>query len=140
MQLDQVQSTVKALLDADPALGGSFPIFVEDNVTDFTEQIQQALEDKGACFEIGDTATTEADSSSFDGTTAIASAFFLIVHDNPHTFHAPAGMSLVTAVIKRLTTHKLLRFQVGERFQSEKGGLMSVLTFIATCVVEPDPS
>jgi hypothetical protein len=140
MTLADIQTAVKALLDAKPSLGGTFPIFIEDNITDFTEQIQTALDEKGACFEIGDVATSEADSSAFDGTTVISSAFYVIVHDNPHTFHAPAGMALFEAVVKQLTSVKYLKFQAGERFQSEKGGLMSVLTFLATTVVEQDPS
>ncbi len=69
MNLDEVQSTIKALLDAAPILARITPVVLQEDTTDLTEKIDGLLSEKGACIIVGDVGGGESEQSSPGGVT-----------------------------------------------------------------------
>ena len=138
MNLAEVHAKAVQLLTASPAVGGFAPFLIEDNVTNFEEQILEPLDKVGVCIVLGDIATAERSGASQGRRTLADVTLNVYVFDSPSAHHEPAGYTLVDRVIAALCQGvDTFQFQSAERGTDEKGASLTVLLLSAQVIFNP---
>lgn len=130
MTLSEVHSTAQAAISNDAGLASGTSIIIEDGITNYSAEIDQALQDHGFCFAMGDVTGAQADTMT---DTAHATLPFFI-YENPNVYHEPKGLALAEAVISALKARHNFRLSQFGRFTNEKGGTLTICEFHAIIV------
>lgn len=131
MRINEVQSTVSALIAATPALAAFGAVLVEDGVTDLEPTILAALETHGVCIALADLAGTDRDQAS-KGARAIGNSILTVfVFEAPAHSHSPSGLALIDAVVTCISANEYLQFNSFDRGANEKGGTCTAIDFTA---------
>jgi hypothetical protein len=125
VKISDLHPNAKALLEA--AFPQFAPVLIADGVTDLSETIDAALQDKGACFVLGEIVWDHANPG--DTATPILATLYVNLYEQPRVAHTPAAFVLIDAAATALTQRHHFFPGRGMRLDEEKGGTVTVAEF-----------
>lgn len=132
MNLSAVPARAMALLASDTRIAPFAPFLVEDGVSNYSVEVDKALNARGACLLLADVMGGKVDPSDVAMATIVMLPIFIF--DAPGKAHEPSGLDLIQAVIEALTSRHEFRLLEFGQFKNEKGGVLTICEFNCTVV------